>query len=636
MIHVADDIAHFQRLGLLEGLLFDRTTRRSIIWGTDAYAERGEGFQKDCEIQPSAITAENAGVISLRAEKPLYLQSSRTKQHGEVFTPVWMCRKMNDYLDEVWPESTWTDYVDSKRLEITCGEAPFLASRYDPTDGSEVPLEERCGLLDRKLRIVDENAHDEEAWLKWAFRALESVYGYEFQGDSLLIARMNLIRTFEDNLEARWNRVPSAKEYRRLARTVSWNIWQMDGLTSRVPYSAAPTAYEQLSLFDAGLEPIGASETPSECRIFDWRSRVSPTYREVQRRTTTAGRKSMKFDYVIGNPPYQDESNGEGRNYAQPIYHEFIDEAYKIGDKVELIHPARFLFNAGDTPAAWNKKMLNDPHLKVLWYEQDCNQIFSNTDIKGGIAVTYRDRNANFGAIKVFTKYSELNSILQKVAGREDFQSLCDIIYSRTSYRLTKKMHEENPFAASRVSKGHDYDMSSNIFGLIPEIFYDVMPDDGEKYIRIIGRLNNQRVEKYIKRNYVKDVESLDSFKLFVAQANGSGLFGEALSPSIIAQPGEGHTESFLSIGNFATLEEAENLNKYVSTKFLRALLGAKKVTQNGNKPVWQCIPLQDFTPTSDIDWSQSIAGIDRQLYRKYGLDESEIEFIESHVKEMA
>ena len=197
-------------------------------------------------------------------------------------------------------------------------------------------------------------------------------------------------------------------------------------------------------------------------------------------------------------------------------------------------------------------------------------------------------------------------------------------------------MHKENPYAKSRVSKGHDYDMSSNIMALIPEIFYDAMPDDGQEYIQILGRVNNKRIYKYIRRAYVRPVDNLDSYKVYVAQANGSGEFGETMSEPVVEKPGVGSTETFLSIGKFSTAVEAESLKKYIKTKFARALLSVLKVTQNGNKPVWKMIPQQDFTDSSDIDWSKSIPEIDKQLYAKYGLDEKEIAFIESHVKEMA
>ena len=177
--------------------------------------------------------------------------------------------------------------------------------------------------------------------------------------------------------------------------------------------------------------------------------------------------------------------------------------------------------------------------------------------------------------------------------------------------------------------------MASNIFDRLPEIFYDEIPNDGEKYIKILGRYNNQRTYKYIKRKYVNDVENLEYYKLLVPQANGNGTFGEIIGGAVIEEPNVGNTETFISIGKFYTYDEANALKKYISTKFARTLLGILKVTQNGNKPVWKMIPIQDFTSSSDIDWSQSIANIDKQLYKKYNLSDEEINFIETNVKEM-
>lgn len=359
------------------------------------------------------------------------------------------------------------------------------------------------------------------------------------------------------------------------------------------------------------------------------------------------------FDYVIGNPPYQEEqisenADGSLKNYAPPVYDKFMDGAFKVAEKVELVHPARFLFSAGSTPKAWNEKMLKDEHFKVLHYEEDGHKVFPSlsTPLRGGVAITYRDDSKNYGAIVAFTKYPEVNDILHKVLYNGNFETLMDIVYSRTAYRLTDAMHKDHPEARYRegengenlglLSKGHDYDMSSNIMSLIPAIFYDEKPDDGNDYIQILGRASNKRIYKYIRRDYVKDVDNLDFYKVYVAQANGSGEFGEAMSEPVVEEPGVGATETFLSIGKFETIDEAQAVKKYIKTKFARTLLSVLKVTQNGNKPVWKMIPLQDFTPNSDIDWSKSIHEIDLQLYRKYGLDDKEIDFIESHVKEMA
>lgn len=343
----------------------------------------------------------------------------------------------------------------------------------------------------------------------------------------------------------------------------------------------------------------------------------------------------MKFDFIIGNPPYQDETIGDNKTFAPPIYHKFLEDAYTISDVVEMIHPARFLFNAGSTPKEWNRRMLADKHLKVLYYEQDSSKVFANTDIKGGVAITYHDKKKNFGAIEVFTAYTELNDILKKVLHNSHFEKFSDIVVTRTAYRLTDKMHEDYPGAIEQLSDGHTHDMSTNIFERLPQIFYDEKPQDGFSYIQILGRENGSRVYKYIREDYVNKVYNLHKYKIFLPKANGVGLLGEVLSAPIVASPKIGATETFLSIGSFDTEKEAKFALKYIKTKFVRVLLGTLKTTQDITPDKWKNVPLQDFTESSDIDWTKSIQDIDLQLYSKYGLDEQEIAFIESHVKEM-
>lgn len=343
----------------------------------------------------------------------------------------------------------------------------------------------------------------------------------------------------------------------------------------------------------------------------------------------------MKFDFVIGNPPYQDESVGEQKKYAPPVYHYFLEEAYKIGKCVEMIHPARFLFNAGATPKAWNDMMLNNTHLKVLYYEQDSGKIFSNTDIKGGVAITYHDFSKEFGAIETFTVYKELNDILHKVMTYRGFMGFNTIVYGRNIYRFTDKLHEDYPDVINKLSKGHAYDLSSNVFEKIPEIFSD-NNQDMPNAIGVYGRKENARVILYTKSEYVYNDDNIDKWKVFISNINGNGVFGETLTEPIIGSPKTCSTETFISVGALETKQEAESLLKFIKTKFCRALLGTLKITPHNSKDTWKNIPLQDFTTSSDIDWSTSIPNIDKQLYKKYNLSEEEIHFIETKVKEMA
>lgn len=176
--------------------------------------------------------------------------------------------------------------------------------------------------------------------------------------------------------------------------------------------------------------------------------------------------------------------------------------------------------------------------------------------------------------------------------------------------------------------------MGSNVFDRYPEVFFNTAQN--ETQVCIYGRQNNERVYKYIDSKYIQDGGNLDSFKVFVAKSNGAGIFGETLSTPVVGGKGLGHTQTFISIGAFETEAEAQNLLKYIKTKFTRAMLGIKKITQdNATKEVWSKVPLQSFTQSSDIDWSKSIPEIDQQLYKKYGLSEEEIDFIESKVKPM-
>lgn len=341
------------------------------------------------------------------------------------------------------------------------------------------------------------------------------------------------------------------------------------------------------------------------------------------------------FDFVIGNPPYNLETIGDNEGYAPPVYNVFLDASYGVADKVEMIHPARFLFNAGSTPKSWNSKMLNDTHFKILNYEPNGTNIFSGADIKGGVVVSYRDFEKEYGPIGIFTPNEYLRTILNKVKNSADFQSMADIVVSRTAYRLSKKVHEDFPNAASQLSKGHLYDMSSNIFERLPQIFFDNKPDDSELYLKILGRENNERVYKYIKEEYVKKTINTDCYKVVLPKASGTGSFGEVISNPIVDGPGHGSTETFITIGAFNDEEPASAALKYISTKFARTMLGVLKRTQEITPDKWKYVPLQNFSSSSDIDWSKSIHEIDEQLYKKYDLSEAEINFIETNVKEM-
>lgn len=293
------DINSYPVQKTLKILLQDKTTKKNIIWATDAYSDHGTGYSDKDHISMMALCGLDSINLQSRTEKALEEQQLRTKKKAEVFTPVWICNQMNNYADEQWfgrtgvfntenDDHTWTvnkekvifpekkdwkKYVDSRRLEITCGEAPYLVSRYDAATGELIlPPLRRIGILDRKLRIVNENTSDDEEWLKWTKRAFQSCYGYEYQGDSLLVARINFLLTFCDYYQERFNSEPDDSLLRIYANIIAWNLWQMDGLKDTVPLGKSREEYQQMTLFDMINDTSDIKEdTALPCRIYDWR-----------------------------------------------------------------------------------------------------------------------------------------------------------------------------------------------------------------------------------------------------------------------------------------------------------------------------------------------------------------------------
>ena len=268
---------------VLEMLLKDHTTQQNIYWATDSYADRGKGYQFKDAITIDRITGDNGMIIRPRSVKSKDEQTKRSKDMAEVFTPSWVCNAQNNLIDDAWfgkqgvfnsespdhtwkaisgkieyPEGkTWKDYVRDTRLEITCGEAPYLVSRYDTVSGMPIELTERIGLLDRKLRVVSENTETTGEFLDWCQEAYKNTYGYKWQGDNLLLAREALLFTFLDYYKAKFGEDPLLKSIQYIAYIISWNVWQMDGLKFCPP----------------GEEPCeGDLFNPSNlCLIRDWR-----------------------------------------------------------------------------------------------------------------------------------------------------------------------------------------------------------------------------------------------------------------------------------------------------------------------------------------------------------------------------
>ena len=307
-----NDIVQYD-IQLLKTLLIDRSKPLgkekygNIIWATDINSSMGDGYGEQDEITIETISGEHGLVLKPRVAKTKEEQEYRVKDKAEVFTPSWICNRQNNLIDNAWFASenifnteiesgwktntqpisfpttdgkSWQDYVKDVRLEVSCGEAPYLVSRYDTITGEPIPIQERIGLLDRTMRVVSENVENEETWLEWAQWAFKSIYGFDFQGDNLLLARENLLYTFIDYYEAKFSKIPSKDILRKVAVIISWNLWQMDGLKCVVPFSCHEDVSEEYDLWGESTKTVIQCEGCAKdemhkhngiyCKIKDW------------------------------------------------------------------------------------------------------------------------------------------------------------------------------------------------------------------------------------------------------------------------------------------------------------------------------------------------------------------------------
>lgn len=631
-------------------LLADRSSGAFIRWACNAYTTHGESYAADQEIYPHQVH-----LIQERTRKTQEEQRDRTKKSAEVFTPAWLCNAMINARDAVYfgreevfnrmeaPSWTptrktidfpttasgrrlaWERYIDARCLEITCGEAPFLVSRYDAADGRPIPLAERIGILDRKLRIIGEHTCTAEDWFHWAKRALESAYAYEYQGDSLFLARLNLFLSISEYHRHLWKRPLNRHQQEEVARILSWNLWQMDGLTVTTPFVTKQGKPED-SLFD--FYAITAERRPLRSLIRDWRGKKTIRFSELNLSTT------MKFDFVIGNPPYQEMSKNK---MTRSIYPDFVRSSQAIGQIVSLVMPARWMSGENGPyreTQHFIDEMLKGDHLQSFHLYPNSSDLFPNVDIKGGVCFfvwnrAYSCDRVNYtitenGAYKkvltsfriaenVIIRFPELISILEKTKAISTIY-LNTWVSSRNPFGFISDLFTKNKEGVSRISEEKQQDDDYLVHGL----------------------LKNKRVIRYIPNSALKkNIHIAHSYKVFLPRANGSGVFGEVFSTPMIGTPMMICTETFLQIGVFDNCTEAENLLKYVKTKYFRTMVGIKKTAVFNYKECFTFVPLQDFTAASDIDWSRSVAEIDRQLYAKYGLSAEEVAFIEEKIKPM-
>lgn len=616
-------------------LLQDRSTKRNIIWATDPPEALQDMATDKSEITVPQLQQMGYEAILPRMMKQAGAQQERTRKKGEVFSPAWVCNKMNNALDADWfgPEAaqngpftlelpqgwqtvaapvpfdkkrTWECYVDSRRLEIACGEAPFLASRYDAASGEPIRVGERIGILDRKLRVVSENAADEAEWVRWAVRALQATYGYEYQGDNLLLARTNLLLTFTEHLQARWHRPATTKELKTAANIIAWNVWQMDGLRRSVPGGKPQPEVEQMDLFSmfgaAEEQPLAVS-----CKVKDWRANKTQDFETIQEGST-----GMKFDYVIGNPPYHEIDGGSGAS-ATPVYNKFIEATKTLNPTaMAFIIPAKW-YSGGKGLDNFRQEMLEDKHISVLVDYSNSLDVFPDVDVAGGVC--YFVWKESYSGKCKYTNYR--NGIETTVY--RDLDEFQTFIRYPIAAEIVKKVKEKDELTLNRVVS------SRKPFGLStitrPMKFGDIT-------LRCNGGSGPY------KRTEIKvGVEMIDQWKVIISRLTAEHAGQPAkdgkyrvLSTMELLKPSEICSETYLVAGAFNTKTEAVNYMKYLKTQFVRFLVLQIAMTQQLSKASFSFVPYQDFTR----EWT------DNQLFDKYNLSEEEVSYIQGMIKEMA
>lgn len=693
---------------LLAGLLMDRSTGKNIIWATSDYADLGEGYQENDEITIEAITGANGEIIKPRSVKSKEEQAQRVRNMAEVFTPLWICNKQNNLVDDEWfgtknvfneeHETSWTpsigkvqfpdyeqhspkgweSYIGSKRLEITCGEAPYLVSRYDTVTGELIPVSKRVGILDRKFRVINERVRNfknhertKHRWLYLALKAVRSTYGFEWSGDNLLLARENVLYTVIEYYRDKFDEEIEVGNLFPFVEVISWNIWQMDGIKCVVPNScheyvkehkaftpnifdtkafSEKTLKRSLSFCDVNEDEIMKCQGCLKddvflhngvyCKIKNWSTGKIMFFKDLMNGLgsddNVGNKKDFKFDVVIGNPPYQDIiSTGDNSSLSKQLFPYYVKNCILLEPKyLSLIIPSRwFTADAQDKSFIKLREFIKGhQHMKKICHYADGRQVFPAVTV-GSVNYFLYDRDYNglveftectnqeTNTIKrplfeegldIILSMNEMVGILDKVRSHKEFISLTNITYGRNAFGIVGKVS-----TLKAMSKDRPFPGSVSILCAYEEI-------------------------RYTERcNVVKNKDLLDKWKVFTSKGNGgAGNLNKEkavaiLGKAFVGKPNYVCTDSLIPLGPLNTEIEANNLQKYMTTKFLRFMVGILKVSQNLYQTVYKYVPLQDFTSSSDIDWSKSVAEIDQQLYKKYGLSAEEIEFIEKNVKEM-
>ncbi|MGY4104917.1 Eco57I restriction-modification methylase domain-containing protein [Ignavigranum ruoffiae] len=614
---------------ILDNLLSDRTTNKNIRWGTDNYSYLGSDYSEDREIKVDLITGWHDGLIQPRADKANDVQLARTRNRAEVFTPSWIVEKQVNAVIDGMLDIDLEQFLSTKWLEITCGEGPYMVNRYDMISGNIIPLKERAGFIDRKFRRLNQEIEDFNEWLRLAIIIYQSSYGYEYQGDSLLLARENLLLTFMDNFFYMFGAVPPEDVQLHITDIISKNVFQMDGLTYQVPYSDDGRESVQLSLFEEIEE---GSKEPMEARIYLWNKKQTVNFKDLM-----GGSSEMKFDVVIGNPPFHEDDNDSGKGSAKPKYHHFINAVKGMSpEKICLIVPSVW-FTGGKGLNNFRKRMLKDIHLKTIINFITPKEIFVNANLRGGVNYFVWDRFYNNSSKGIFTKnilHGETLSEGMRPLVYEDTELL---IIDNKAIPILKKINKK----VGSFSDGMYLDnivSARNPFGF-PTSFKN-KPEfkrNFESFSDPVKIYASKGAVGYVERKDIKkNIDWVSKWKIFTPFANnvGTDLNDDNIN-FIIGEPNSIVTETYLVFGVGLELNEtqASNIGRYLQTYLVRYLISLAKANQNGTRNTYQFVPLIDFKSDTQVKWSSD--DLDGQLFDYFELNNSEIKHVKKVIKEM-
>ena len=608
----------------------------SIIWASSNVSAFDSWYKPN-----SPLTEENVYVCDLRPRvlKNISDKKGRTKNHAEVFTAAWTCNKIINSCDEQWfgrknvfntvddkdkkwtetdkivfsneDGKTWKDYIDTKFLEMTCGEAPFLVSRYDAATGKIIPIHKRIGIIDRKIRVINENTPNitKDKWINLVIRVYENTYGYEYQGDNLLVGRINLLLTFYDYYKDRWGEEPTVKELKSVAHKISWNLFQMDGFTYKVPYTE--------------LKSI----------LYDWRSKLKVEVGTMKRIIPDESNKEvkaeLKFDYVVGNPPYQ------GENHLQ-LYPDFYEQAKTIvkdDGVVCMIFPSGWQ----EPKTANNLSKLNKEEVKA---DRQIVSIDNRDDAFPGVQGAKHTNiilwkkgfdNGLNGKQLVYTN-GENPEVKQLLWSKKDIDKPIEIVKFSDIVMASEGFKSIQTVTSTRKP----YNLETDIFDHNEKYNLNIKEErENDSDICIYGLYSRKVVKRFIDidKSKLRNIESIDKYKVFVPYAWGnmseSAGLGGAFSNIIIAEPNVICTETFLISGVFDTFDIAQKHSKYMMTAFFRGLLFMNKYSQHSTTS-WGSIPMQTY---EEDWWNKDISTINMELFKKYNIPQDIVNYVNANIQ---